>query len=250
MVSVIVPAYNAKSTLRRCLRSIVKQTYTDLEIIILNDGSTDETIAIAKDFAEHDQRIIMVSSLKNRGVVRMRNIGIRLAKGDWIAFCDADDWWLKDKIEKQLILAENKKANLVYSSFYFIKPTGKRILVQLLPDVDYHGMLRTNAIPMSSSMYSVNNLGKHYFKPLPRRLIHEDYAYWLNLFKEKKVIAAYLDEPTTCILKHTSSRSANKLNAAYSHAKILKRESGISYINVMANLFDYAYIALKKRLPW
>lgn len=250
MVSIIVPVFNASDTIKRCVRSLVKQTYKNIEVIILNDGSTDDSMSFVNEFAKNDQRIIVVSSKKNRGVVRMRNIGIRLAKGSWIAFCDADDWWLNDKIEKQLILAEKKKANLVYSSFFYIKSTGKRHLVQLIPDVDYHGMLKTNAIPMSTSMYSVKSLGKNYFEALPGKLIHEDYAYWLKLFKNKRVVAAYLQEPTTCIFNQRSSRSSNKLKAAYSHASVLKRETGMSYSKVLVNLFDYAFIALKKRTPW
>lgn len=249
MVSVIVPAYNAANTLRRSVESILRQTHHNIEVILLNDGSTDDTRSIAETLAQQDPRVRLVSSNKNRGVLRMRNIGIRLAKGSWIAFCDADDWWIESKLAKQLHLSTAKSANLLYSAFHFAKSNGSVHTVRLRANVDYQDMLRTNAVPMSTSMYSVDALGKHYFQPLPQHLIHEDYAYWLRLFRHGNVVSAYLEEPTTYISVIKDSRSFNKLKAAYSHAAILRSEAGLPFHKMLFKLVTYAYTALKKRIP-
>lgn len=91
MLSVIVPIYNAEKYLNKCLTSIVNQTYCDLEIILVNDGSTDESLAICKKYEQDDDRIVVINK-RNEGVVRARKDGIRIARGEYITFVDADDW--------------------------------------------------------------------------------------------------------------------------------------------------------------
>ena len=91
MISVIVPIYNAEKYLNKCLASIVNQTYRDLEIILVNDGSMDESLAICEKYKQADKRIVIVNK-RNEGLVRARKDGIRIAKGEYITFVDADDW--------------------------------------------------------------------------------------------------------------------------------------------------------------
>lgn len=91
MISVIVPIYNAEEYLNKCLASIVNQTYRDLEIILVNDGSMDESLAICEKYKQADDRIVIVNK-HNEGLVRARKDGIRIAKGEYITFVDADDW--------------------------------------------------------------------------------------------------------------------------------------------------------------
>ena len=91
MISVIVPIYNAEKYLDKCLLSIVNQTYSDIEIILINDGSTDSSIAICEKYKQNDDRIVIVNK-DNEGLVRARKDGIRMARGEYITFVDADDW--------------------------------------------------------------------------------------------------------------------------------------------------------------
>lgn len=91
MISVIVPIYNAEKYLNKCLASIVNQTYRELEIILVNDGSIDESLAICEKYKQDDDRIVIVNK-HNEGLVRARKDGIRMAKGEYITFVDADDW--------------------------------------------------------------------------------------------------------------------------------------------------------------
>ena len=101
LVSVIVPAYNAEPFLARTLRSALGQTYVALEIIVIDDGSTDSTAAAARAFAQGDKRVRVIS-VPNGGVAKARNIGISEAAGEIVAFLDADDLWHPTKLEHQM----------------------------------------------------------------------------------------------------------------------------------------------------
>lgn len=102
MISIIIPAYNASATLRRCLDSIINQSYKDFEVIVVDDGSTDETYSIMESYAKTDNRFILIRK-SNGGVSSARNCALYKAKGEYIAFCDTDDevnpHWLKDFID-------------------------------------------------------------------------------------------------------------------------------------------------------
>ncbi len=118
IISIIVPAYNAQKTIFKTIESVRQQTHTDWELIIINDGSTDDTSQIAKSI--EDSRI-RVFDYPNGGVAMARNRGIEQATGDYIAFLDADDTWTFDKLELQLkALQQNPQAGVAYSWTYFL----------------------------------------------------------------------------------------------------------------------------------
>ena len=103
MVSVIVPVYNAEKYIEACVMSILSQTYSDIEVLLINDGSTDQSGHIIDDIAKRDSRI-SVFHTGNRGVAAARNFGIAQSKGEYIAFLDCDDWWEPGKLKAQLHL--------------------------------------------------------------------------------------------------------------------------------------------------
>jgi len=111
-VSVIVPIYNVEPYLRRCLDSLVNQTLKDIEIICINDSSPDKSLAILKEYAERDERVKIIDSGKNYGVSIARNSGMKIAKGEYIGFCDPDDYVDLDFYEKLYELAKNKNADI------------------------------------------------------------------------------------------------------------------------------------------
>lgn len=121
LVSIVIPAYNAEAWIAQTLESVQAQTHGHLEIIVVDDGSTDGGPAIVERFAAHDPRIRLVRQA-NGGVARARNNGWRQAKSDYIAFVDADDLWTDDKIERQLatLIAAGPDTGLVYSWYVMI----------------------------------------------------------------------------------------------------------------------------------
>ena len=100
-ISIIVPIYNVKPYLEQCILSIINQTYLNLEIILVNDGSTDGSLLICENFAKKDDRIVLITQ-QNMGLSSARNLGIEIATGEYIMFVDSDDW-IHPKIVEDLL---------------------------------------------------------------------------------------------------------------------------------------------------
>jgi glycosyltransferase involved in cell wall biosynthesis len=115
LVSIVLPAYNRSVFLARAVNSIRSQTFHDFELIVVDDGSSDDTADVAADLASCDQRIQVIKHLSNRGAQAARNTGIRTSRGEWIAFQDSDDEWLPGSLEARLSVAESRRFPVVYS---------------------------------------------------------------------------------------------------------------------------------------
>ncbi len=131
MISVIVPVYNVESYLRKCLDSILAQTYQDLEILVIDDGSTDGSGKICDEYAEKDARI-KVFHTKNRGLSAARNLGLNEAHGEWISFVDSDDWVEPDFCKEPLKTAIQYNTDLVIFRFRMVN--GKKRIWRIEPD--------------------------------------------------------------------------------------------------------------------
>lgn len=116
LISVVIPMYNRRKTIEKCLYSVSQQTYKNIEILVVDDCSSDESVQIVKNYL--DDRVKLIQLDKNSGAQVARNRGIMEAKGEWIAFNDSDDIWMLDKLEKQLIILKNNdfKKNIVIHS--------------------------------------------------------------------------------------------------------------------------------------
>lgn len=112
MLSIIIPVYNVENYLHECLNSVVNQTYRDIEIIIVNDGSTDNSKVIIEDFRKKDNRIIFIDQ-DNQGLAAARNAGVEIASGEYIAFLDSDDWINVKMYEKMISRMQEEKADIV-----------------------------------------------------------------------------------------------------------------------------------------
>lgn len=126
LISVIIAIYNPGKYLRACLDSIVNQTYKNLEIILVDDGSTDDSLAVCKEYAEKDNRII-VHHKENSGVSATRNQGIRLAHGDYFSFIDSDDFIELDTYEYLMNLMQEHQVDIVNHEHYITKPSNETI---------------------------------------------------------------------------------------------------------------------------
>ena len=124
IVSIVIPVYNVENYLIQCLDSVVSQTYEFLEIILVNDGSTDRSGEICNKYAENDKRI-KVFHLDNSGSAEARNKGLDIATGKYVMFLDSDDYLEKDGIEKLLVLAETKALDMVCGRYKIVDEFGK-----------------------------------------------------------------------------------------------------------------------------
>ena len=139
LVSIIVPMYNTAGCIARCVKSICAQTYKSIEILLLNDGSTDDTLAVCRALAASDHRIALVDKT-NTGAADTRNQGIALAHGKYIQFVDSDDWLAPDFTEKLVSAAEAHTADLVIAPFWMVY-TGQEYAKHLIqkPNTFYYG---------------------------------------------------------------------------------------------------------------
>ena len=106
MLSIIVPMYNAQDTISECIDSILDQKFKEYELILVDDGSTDDTLKICKTYAEKDQRIIIVPLEKNMGLINARKTGVEIAKAEYIGFVDSDDWIERDMYSNLINIQE------------------------------------------------------------------------------------------------------------------------------------------------
>lgn len=126
-VSIIIPSYNSQDYLERCLDSVVNQIYKNIEIIIIDDASTDKTKEIIKKYAEKDKRIIPFYQTVNKGVSASRNIGLKASTGEYIMFVDSDDSLTKDSVRRMVDISNKYNSDFVdsYHLFEYTKPNGK-----------------------------------------------------------------------------------------------------------------------------
>lgn len=182
LVSVITPAWNCGKFIDKTIQSIQSQTYQNWEMLITDDCSSDNTTAIIQSYSERDSRIKLFRLEKNGGAGVARNNGIKESSGRYIAFCDSDDVWLPDKLEKQLKLMHEKDAGCVYGAYYECNVDGDReSIMKVKPVLSYRREVLINSIGMSTGLYDTKKMGKIYM-PLIRK--RQDWALWIAVLKK------------------------------------------------------------------
>lgn len=196
-ISIIMPVYNRQETIKNSIFCILNQSYTNFELIIVDDASTDNTSAIILSF--EDERIKHIVLNKNVGAAAARNIGIRQSKGDWISFQDSDDYWEPDKLRKQVELINDRSPSIIFSSFIRYKygseeyiPRGRKY-VNLPKEGNLHNqLLLGNFIATPTVLIPKTFLEKvgGFNEQMPR---FQDWELWLRLSAYYPFI--WIDEP-------------------------------------------------------
>lgn len=205
-------AFNAGDTIGQAINSVITQTFHDWELLVVNDCSQDHTEKIVQQYMKVDTRIQIINNVRNCGVSLSRKKALEQAKGEWIAILDSDDIWKPDKLEKQILLALQKDASLIYTGSAFIDNEGNSINWQLnVPlSLTYKELLKQNLISNSSALVKTVLYKKYYASGDD---MHEDYAMWLVITKAG--YKAYgIDEPLLIYRLAKNSKSSNKLKAA------------------------------------
>ncbi|MDE6860124.1 MAG: glycosyltransferase [Duncaniella sp.] len=208
LVSIITPSYNCAKFIGETIESILAQTYTNWELLITDDCSSDNSYGIISEYAKKDNRIKLFSLEKNSGAGVARNNSIEKASGRFIAFCDSDDRWYPEKLEKQLAFMANNEYALTYTSYDTTDENGNIVgYVNCLPVLNYNKMLRDNGIGCLTAIYDASKIGKYYMPSIRKR---QDWCLWLSMIKN--IGAAYgLQEPLAFYRVRTGSISSNKL---------------------------------------
>ncbi len=246
MVSIITPCYNAEDYISHTIESVVNQTFKDWEMLIVDDCSTDSSRLIIESYAVSDPRVKYFKTDYPSGSPSMpRNIGIENASGKYIAFLDADDQWLPDKIERQVRFMEDNNYDLSYSFYEKMDWQGNRNnrIIHTRDITTYKNLLKSNSIPCLTSMIRKCVIGETRFKQIPQ----EDLCFWLDILK--KGIKAYnLKEITALYREAKNSRSANKLDMFKGYWNVIRNHQNISLIPACFDMITYTILGFAKYL--
>jgi teichuronic acid biosynthesis glycosyltransferase TuaG len=263
LVSVIMPAFNAERYVAEAIGSVLAQTYTNLELIVVDDCSDDTTARIAREFSDKDARVRVIQSEGNSGPGPARNVGIANARGRYIAFLDSDDLWLPQKLAIQIAAMRRTQASFCFSSYWaFRDTTSIRMLVRAPAEVTYEQMLNGSVIGCLTVVYDASVLdgcffpdgkgilaGSIYSKVL-RTAGHEDYALWLSILRrleqERSNRVIGILEPLAMYRSHSQSFSGSKVKAALYQWIIYRRYLHLGIVKSLRCFVMYGLNGLNK----
>lgn len=242
LVSIIIPLYNAEQYIIETLESVNKQTYSNYEVLIINDFSTDKSAILVENYIKNKSKFELYNLESNRGVSYARNFGIDKSNGKFIAFLDSDDLWTIDKLEKQMGFMLNNDyvfSCTAYNIFEDEKENKRKIIPKNV--LTYDDLLYGNQIACSTVVVLKELINKKYFKECH----HEDYLLWLELLKSGHNCYG-IDNVLGYYRKSKKSLSGNKLKAATWTWNILYNEQNIGLFKSLKCFFYYIAKALKK----
>ena len=244
LVSIVMPAYNSEKTIAASILSVKNQTYQNWELIVIDDASVDGTCSIIDLFAKKDNRIRFIRFDTNQGAAAIRNHGIKLCSGKYVAFIDSDDTWMTQKLEKQLCYIEDFGADLCYTSYALTNIAGEIVRPDyIVPSkATFNLLLKENVIGCSTVLVSAEVIKNHHFKS---DFYHEDYVLWLELLKNGCTAVGCRDVLTNWCL-HENSRSYNKFNSLKSRWRIYRDYLELNLIKSIYNLICYSFAGVHK----
>ena len=242
LISVIIPMYNSEEYIKTTLYSALNQSYKNIEIIVIDDASTDGSVEIIRKIASSDNRIRLISNEINKGVAESRNTGILSSNGEYLAFLDSDDIWIKNKLEIQMEELEKSNKDVSYTSFEFIKKsgelTGKEYIVPIA--INHESLLSENVICCSSVLIKLDAIKNIKFN---KNYNHEDYVLWLELLREGKT---FIGIRRKLLYYRKGGRSADKLKAAKDRWIVYRRFENLSILKSLRCFALYAKSGIKK----
>lgn len=241
-VSVIMPAYNSRATIAESIQSVIDQTFSDWELLVIDDCSPEPIADIVESF--HDERIRYIRLAENQGVAVARNTGIVKAKGRYIAFLDSDDLWLPEKLSAQLHFMKEHQYAFTYTWYsQFTDDSTKPIrLVKTKPSVDYKHLLRGNDIGCLTVMIDHQRIPEI---EMPTQH-HEDYITWLNILKTYATTAFSLPQDLARYRISNQSLSGNKKRSLIWTWNVYSKSQGISFVWSIYYMICYVLQGLKK----
>ena len=237
LVSIITPSYNSADFIAETIESILSQTYSNWELLITDDCSTDNTYDIVSKYIQNDNRIKFFQLEKNSGAGVARNNSIKEAKGRFLAFCDSDDCWYSEKLEKQLKFMVDNGYEFTCTSYECYNEVGdtKVGYIKCKKKISYWTLLRDNSIGCLTSMYDTAKIGKVYMPTIRKR---QDWGLWLSIIRKTK--HAYgLQETLAKYRIRENSISSNKIAMLKYNYKLYQDVEAFSCISSFLLLMCY-----------
>ena len=242
LVSIITPSYKSKRFISKTIESVLSQTYQNWEMLIVDDLSPDDSNEIIEEYIKKDNRIKLIKLEKNSGPAIARNKAIEEAKGRYIAFLDADDLWMPEKLEKQIDFMKENGYELTYTNYETMREDGEKLNNTIIApsSLTYKQLLISNKIGCLTAIYDTKRIGKVYMPLIKKR---QDYGLWLNILK--KVDKAYNIDKTLGVYRIMSnSISSNKFDLIKYNYALFREHEGFSSIKSLYYLAWNIYIKL------
>lgn len=242
LVSIITPTFNSAKYIAETIQSVQNQTHQNWEMLIVDDGSSDETFAIISNFANQDARIKVFKLDVNSGAGVARNFSIQQALGNFIAFLDADDLWKPEKLEKQLRFMESKQLPFTFSFYETIDENGdlRNEIITTPPKITYKQLYYCNWIGNLTGIYSVDFFGKIPISPVKKR---QDWILWLQIVKQIKT-AIPLAESLAYYRVREDSISASKWKLIKYNFKVYKNFHKRNFVSACLDTMQFLYVQL------
>lgn len=225
LISIIVASYNCAAFLGDTIDSIRAQSYLHWELLITDDASTDETVALVRKYQALDSRIKLFCLTENSGTAMARNHSIHKAQGRFLAFCDSDDYWAPTKLEEQRAFMLENDCVFSYTDYYEFDVSGICRYVSFPSRIDYFYLLR-DCVGCLTVMYDAGRIGKFYMPLLRKR---QDWGMWLTIIRQCKV-ACGISRPLAYYRVRKNSLSSDKLRLVKYNVDVYRRVLGFSRV--------------------
>jgi len=245
LISIITPAYNSEKYIKDCIESVINQTYTNWEMIIVNDCSNDQTLSIIHDYVKIDSRIKVITNIKNQGVANSRNTAVLNSKGRYISFLDADDIWYPKKLKTQINFMKRNDIAFSFASYELIDQNGKKInkIFKVPYQVSYSDYLKNTIIGCLTVMIDRKKIKD---VRMPNHNL-EDVITWMGILKNGNTAYGIQE----CLAEYrvsNKSASSNKLKNAMKYFNVLRKNQNLSLFKSIYCECFYLFNAIKKRL--
>lgn len=243
LVSIIMPTYNCGKYIIESIEAIQAQTYSNWELIIVDDCSNDDTEELVGKKREKDFRIRYYKLEKNLGAAVARSEAMRMALGKYMAFCDSDDLWYSQKLEKQIKYMKEKGCAFTCTKYEQISETGEPLnrVIKVVPKTSYNRLLLDCPVGNSTVVYDVRKMGIFQVPNIKKR---NDDALWLQMLKKEKYIYG-IDEVLMKYRVRNNSISSNKVQLIKYHWQLYRE---IEHLSIPRSVFHIIYWCIIKLL--
>ena len=243
-VSIITPVHNSEKFIAATIESVLAQTFSDWEMIIVDDCSTDKSSEIINEYVSKDSRIRLIEFQENQGTGKARDVALQNAKSRFIAFLDSDDIWMPEKLEKQILFMTKNNYPISFTSYKIIDENGKDTgrVIEAVNSVNLHQYLKNTIIGYSSSMIDLSLTGEIQIADIRIRV---DTHLWISLLK-KGFVAYGLKEVLMKYRTHKSSISSKKIYAAKKTWNLYYHIEKLGFWRSVYYFGNYAINAIRK----
>lgn len=236
-ITIITPSYNSSEFISETIKSVLLQSFSSWEMIIVDDCSSDNSVEVIESFVARDSRIKLIQLAENLGAAVARNKAIEAAQGRYVAFLDSDDRWLPCKLEKQLAFMQKNNYPFTYAAYEKVNENGEVFGYVGVPDrVRYNGLLKMCSIGCLTAIYDTEYFGKVYMPVIRKR---QDLGLWLKLLKKTEYAYGF-QEPLGQYCVRPNSISANKASAAKYTWRLYREVEKLNLINASYFFSHYA----------